>query len=76
MNERGGYDFNHIEDAHSQSDKPAPKVSSQQSGWAKGKWVKEQAWLDNSSPPQVLHDAETELARRIATATGPVQPEQ
>ncbi len=61
-----GFEFNHLEDGHTENDKPTPKVSSQTSAWARGVWVRERAWLDAGVPPKVLHVPENETARRVA----------
>jgi len=57
MNDKGGYDFNHVEDGHCDADTPTPKVP-EQAAWKKGKWVKEHAWFDGSMPTKVLRDPE------------------
>ena len=38
------WEFNHLEDGHSQSDNPVVKFDSQR-GWMKAKWTKDLAWL-------------------------------
>ena len=63
-----GFEFNHLEDGHVESDRPTPKVPSHKAAWAKGTWVSEHAWLDAGIPPKVLHDPQNESARRSATA--------
>jgi hypothetical protein len=54
-NERGIFDFNHVEDEHCLADTPTPKVP-EQVAWKKGKWIKEHAWFDGSTPAKVLRD--------------------
>lgn len=63
-----GFEFNHLEDGHAESDRPTPKVASQAGAWGKGVWVREHAWLDAGFPPKVLHDPKNEMARRLATS--------
>jgi len=54
MNEKNIYEFNHIEDGHASTELPFIKVPEMQKGWAKGKWSKEFAELDNNIPPKIV----------------------
>lgn len=63
MNEKGTYDFNHVEEGQCDADTPTPKVPGQ-AAWKKGKWVKEHAWFDGSSPTKVLRDPEAMLVTK------------
>lgn len=69
LNEKGTYEFNHVEDGHCAADTPTPKVP-EQAAWKKGSWVKEHAWFDGSMPTKVLRDPETEAATKLRTAKG------
>lgn len=64
-----GFDYNHLEDGHSLSDLPGPKVPTQVTAWSKGVWVREHAWLDASLPAKLLHDPQNFMARRVATTS-------
>ena len=55
MNERGGFDFNHLEDGHALTDNLHKSIPVKAAG-KKSTWVKELAWFDGSNPPKVLHD--------------------
>lgn len=64
-----GFDYNHLEDGHTLSDRPAPKVPTQSGAWSKGVWVGEHAWLDASLPAKVIHDPQNLTARLLATSS-------
>jgi hypothetical protein len=68
--DKGDYEFNHLEDGHSTSDKPTIGNAVQVKLWSSGVWVREHAWLDAGKPPKVLHDPLNETARTIATSKG------
>lgn len=65
QDEKGAFQFNHLEDGHSEGDKPTPKVREQAAMWQRGIWLREHAWLDSSVPPKVLHDPEQQTAREV-----------
>jgi hypothetical protein len=65
-NSQGAYEFNHMADGHCESDAlfPSATVGTTRTGWSRGEWVYEHAWLDGSSPPKVLN-GENERLRRF-----------
>jgi hypothetical protein len=65
-NEKGVFEYNHIEDGHSLADKPLPKTANQ-SGWARGTWIREHVRLDGSTPPKVMRDRKAGVTETLAT---------
>lgn len=43
------YDFNHIEDGHSELAAPVPKCEHQKKKWANARWVKVHDYLDKDN---------------------------
>lgn len=63
-----GFEYNHLEEGHALSDRPAPKAPTQVGAWSKGVWVREHAWLDSSLPAKVIHDPQNLKARWLASS--------
>lgn len=56
-NEKGEWEFNHLEDGHVPPDtaKPTPKHENHKSAWKKGEWQYVHAHLTGDVPPRVVH---------------------
>ena len=46
QNQRGAFEFNHLDDGHASGERPAPKHPNHVKAWAGGRWAFEHAWLD------------------------------
>ena len=46
QNQRGVFEFNHLDDGHVCADQPPPKPPNHINGWAGGRWAFEHAWID------------------------------
>lgn len=56
-NEEGIFEFNHIQNYHTDDDKPAANFDNQKKAWKNGTWRKAFAYLANNNPPKIMHPA-------------------
>ena len=45
QNQRGAFEFNHLDDGHASGERPTPKHQNHGKAWAGGKWAFEHAWI-------------------------------
>ena len=48
-NKDGEFEFNHLELGNSDSDRPEPKFTEQETSWREGVFKKEHAWLNEQN---------------------------
>lgn len=56
-NEKGVFEFNHIEDGHvpTHAKLPTPKCEIHKKSWSNGVWQFSHAWLTDELPPKVIY---------------------
>ena len=55
-NKAGDFEFNHLEDGHTNNAKPTPKHPCHEKAWGSGEWLAEKAWLNENGKIEVSND--------------------